>query len=40
MFCTDSLENLAALPAVKAAKGIPAKNIYVVRLSDLIPKLF
>jgi hypothetical protein len=40
MFCTDSLEDMAVLLAAKAAQWIPAKNIYVVRLGDLIPKLF
>lgn len=38
MLCTDSLENLATLHTVKAAEWIPAKNIYVVGLGDLIPK--
>jgi hypothetical protein len=40
MLCTDSLEDLAALQAVKSPKRIPTKNINVVYRGYLIPKLF
>ena len=39
MFCTDSLEDVAVHPALKAARSVPAKHIHVIRFDFFIPKM-
>jgi len=40
MLCTDSLEDLAADPALKATQSIAAEDIYIVGLGYPVPKVF
>src|SRR6266576_2783739 len=40
MLCTDSLEDLAADPALKATQCIAAEDIYIVGLGYPVPKVF
>jgi len=40
MLCTDSLEGVAVHPALNATQTIPAQNIYVVPLGQLVAEFF
>jgi len=40
MLCTDSLEDLAVDPVLKATQCIAAEDIYIVRLGYPVPKVF